>query len=141
MPHPWIHSRPAGCGNQGNLVWWLVALHIAGGLKLNDRCGPFQPRPLYESVEQPFPGSVSMHTRSIFGAQHSCAQHSPLPPPSSSALQHTELQAQPGHSYAVLRSPGPEVGSRNPFSCRGNASPASQRGAGEVRLCASPRAG
>jgi len=22
--------------------------HIAGGLKLNDHCGPFQPRPLYD---------------------------------------------------------------------------------------------
>ena len=29
----------------GSLVWWLATLHIAGGLKLNDHCGPFQPRP------------------------------------------------------------------------------------------------
>ena len=28
----------------GSLVWWLVTLHIAGGLELDDRCGPFQPR-------------------------------------------------------------------------------------------------
>ena len=34
----------------GNLVWWLVTLHIAGGLKLNYHCGPFQPRPFYDSV-------------------------------------------------------------------------------------------
>jgi len=34
----------------GSLVWWLVTLHIAGGLKLDDRCGPFQPRPLYDSL-------------------------------------------------------------------------------------------
>ena len=34
----------------GSLVWWLVALHIAGGLKLNDHCGPFQPRPFYYSM-------------------------------------------------------------------------------------------
>ena len=34
----------------GSLVWWLVTLHIAGGLKLNDHCGPFQPRPCYESM-------------------------------------------------------------------------------------------
>ena len=27
----------------GSLVWWLVTLHIAGGLKLDDHCGPFQP--------------------------------------------------------------------------------------------------
>ena len=29
----------------GSLVCWLVTLHTAGGLKLNDHCGPFQPRP------------------------------------------------------------------------------------------------
>jgi len=34
----------------GSLVWWLATLHIAGGLKLDDHCGPFQPRPLYDSV-------------------------------------------------------------------------------------------
>jgi len=32
-----------------SLVWWLVTLHIAGGLKLDDHCGPFQPRPFYDS--------------------------------------------------------------------------------------------
>ena len=26
----------------GSLVWWLVTMHIAGGLKLDDR-GPFNP--------------------------------------------------------------------------------------------------
>jgi len=35
----------------GNLVWWLATLHIAGGLKLDDHCGPFQPRPFYDSVK------------------------------------------------------------------------------------------
>ena len=34
----------------GRLVRWLVTLHIAGGLKLDDYCGPFQPRPFYDSV-------------------------------------------------------------------------------------------
>ena len=34
----------------GSLVWWLATLHIAGGLKLNDRCGLFQPRPFYDSM-------------------------------------------------------------------------------------------
>ena len=33
----------------GSLVWWLVTLHIAGGWKLDDHCGPFQPRPFYDS--------------------------------------------------------------------------------------------
>jgi len=35
----------------GSVVWWLVTLHIAGGLELNDHCGPFQPRPFYDSVQ------------------------------------------------------------------------------------------
>ena len=34
----------------GSLVWWLATLHMAGGLQLNDRCGPFQPRPFYDSM-------------------------------------------------------------------------------------------
>ena len=34
----------------GSLVWWLVTLHIAEGLKLNDHCGPFQPSPVYDSM-------------------------------------------------------------------------------------------
>ena len=35
----------------GSLVWWLMTLHIAGGLKLDDHCGPFQPRPFYDSMK------------------------------------------------------------------------------------------
>ena len=34
----------------GSLVWWLETLHIAGGLKLDGHCGPFQPRPFYDSM-------------------------------------------------------------------------------------------
>ena len=34
----------------GSLVWWLATLHTAGGLKLDDHCGPFQPRPFYDSM-------------------------------------------------------------------------------------------
>ena len=34
----------------GSLVSWLVTLHIAVGLKLDDHCGPFQPRPFYDSI-------------------------------------------------------------------------------------------
>ena len=34
----------------GSLVWWLVAMHIAGGLKVGDHCGPFQLRPFYDSM-------------------------------------------------------------------------------------------
>ena len=34
----------------GSLVWWLATLHIARGLELDDHCGPFQPRPFYDSL-------------------------------------------------------------------------------------------
>jgi len=34
----------------GSLVWWLVALPMSGGLKLDDNCGPFQPRLFYDSM-------------------------------------------------------------------------------------------
>ena len=34
----------------GSLVCWLVTLHIAGRLKLDEHCGPFQSRPFYGSV-------------------------------------------------------------------------------------------
>ena len=40
----------SGCGCPGILLWWLVTLHLAGGLKLDDHCGPFQPRPFYDSM-------------------------------------------------------------------------------------------
>ena len=33
-----------------SLVWWLVTLHIAGGLEQDGHCGPFQPRPFYDSM-------------------------------------------------------------------------------------------
>ena len=36
----------------GSLVRWLVTLPIAGGVKLDDHCGPFQPRPFYDSMIQ-----------------------------------------------------------------------------------------
>ena len=34
----------------GSLGWWLVTLNTAGGLKLDDHCGTFQPRPFYDSM-------------------------------------------------------------------------------------------
>ena len=34
----------------GSLGCWLVTLHVAGGLKLDDHCGAFQPRPFYDSM-------------------------------------------------------------------------------------------
>jgi len=36
----------------GSLVCWLATLNIAGGLKLDDHCGPFQPRPFYDSMDK-----------------------------------------------------------------------------------------
>ena len=36
----------------GSLVWCLVTLHIAGGLKLGDHCGLFHPRPFCDSMIQ-----------------------------------------------------------------------------------------
>ena len=35
---------------QGSLVYWLVTLHMAGWLKLDDNYGPFQPRPFYDFI-------------------------------------------------------------------------------------------
>ena len=34
----------------GSLVWWWVTLHIAGRLKVDGHCGPFQPRPFFDSM-------------------------------------------------------------------------------------------
>jgi len=34
----------------GSLVWRLATLQIAGGLELDDHCGPFQPWPFYDSI-------------------------------------------------------------------------------------------
>ena len=48
-PIPGGIQGQAGCGS-GSLVWWLATLHRAGGLKLDDHCGPFQPRPFYDSM-------------------------------------------------------------------------------------------
>ena len=38
-------------GVLGSLVWWLATLHTAGGLKLYDHCGPFQPRIFCDSMK------------------------------------------------------------------------------------------
>jgi len=34
----------------GSQVQWLATLYITGGLKLDDHCSPFQPRPFYDSM-------------------------------------------------------------------------------------------
>ena len=36
----------------GSLVCWLATLHIARGLKLDDLCNAFQPRPFYDSMKR-----------------------------------------------------------------------------------------
>ena len=50
MPHPWKHSRPGwmwlwAAWSGG---WWPCAQQ--GGLKPDDYCGPFQPRPFCDSM-------------------------------------------------------------------------------------------
>jgi len=49
MPHPWRHSRP---GWMWHWAAWSGGwrLHIAGVLKLEEHCGPLQPRPFHESM-------------------------------------------------------------------------------------------
>ena len=32
----------------GSLVWWLATLPMEEGLKLDDHCGLFQPKPFYD---------------------------------------------------------------------------------------------
>jgi len=50
MPHPWRHSRP------GWMCLWAAwssgwrPCPWQGGLNLDDHCGPFQPRPFYDSM-------------------------------------------------------------------------------------------
>ena len=51
-----------------SLVWWLVTLHIAGILKLDDHCGPFQPRPFYDSSIL-CPGALMKITQSADGLE------------------------------------------------------------------------
>ena len=53
----------------GSLVWWLVTLHIAGGLKLDDHCGPFQPRLFYDSV------IFIAHFSTVFFPEHRWSSH------------------------------------------------------------------
>jgi len=33
----------------GSLGCWLATIHMAVGLELDEHCGPFQPRPFYDS--------------------------------------------------------------------------------------------
>ena len=48
---PFLEAFKAGLDVAlGSLVWWLATLQIAGGLKLDDHCAPFQPRPFYDSI-------------------------------------------------------------------------------------------
>ena len=36
----------------GSSVWWLVTLHIAGGVGTDGHCGPLQPRPFYGCMKR-----------------------------------------------------------------------------------------
>ena len=41
------HRSGLGAGGLGLGFQWSATLHMAGGLKLDDHYGPFQPRPFY----------------------------------------------------------------------------------------------
>jgi len=43
----------------GSLVWWLATLHIAGGLKLDEHYGPFQPRPFYDAMNNDLANGIT----------------------------------------------------------------------------------
>jgi len=48
---PFLHAFKARLDVAlGSLVCWLAALHIAGGLERDEHCGPFQPRPFYDTM-------------------------------------------------------------------------------------------
>ena len=49
----------------GSLFWWLVTLHIALGLKLVNHCGPFQPRPFYDSMIRCIKKSVASRSNEV----------------------------------------------------------------------------
>jgi len=44
-------ADPIGCWAASGLALLPATMHIAGGLKPDDHCGPFQPRPFYESMK------------------------------------------------------------------------------------------
>ena len=69
----------------GSLVQWLVTLHIAGGLELDDHCGPFQTRPLYDSMNPG--GTLSSPSLTAKGnIPHYPAPRDRKPPKIASAL-------------------------------------------------------
>ena len=47
----------------------LPTQHIAGALKLGDHCGPFQPRPFYDSMTLRFPLTLAV-TRKVVDEEH-----------------------------------------------------------------------
>jgi len=53
----------------GSLVWWLATLYIAKELQLDDHCGPFQPRPFYNSIKY-----ISLYKLCTY--QVKCPRHS-----------------------------------------------------------------
>ena len=74
----------------GSLVWWLTTLHIAGGLKLDHRCGPLQPRPFYDSMIRFYEFSLSplLHPNhpSPLSLFLQTLQISSIPPPGNRGL-------------------------------------------------------
>ena len=48
-----------------SLAWWLVTLHVARGLKLDDHDGPFQLRPFYDSMIRCIKKSVASRSNEV----------------------------------------------------------------------------
>ena len=65
----------------GSLVYCLVTLHVAEGLKLDDHCGPFQPRPFYDSTfRKPYAHSQDCAPISkMFSMQRKVAEERNIP--------------------------------------------------------------
>jgi len=76
------------------VIWiFLVSLHIAGGLKLDDHYGPFQPRPFYD-----YP-TASVSVQGAFRQQDTTHHNNKLLTPASQiplSLWYTETWARCG---------------------------------------------
>jgi len=54
----------------GSLVCWVATLHRAGGLKLDDERGHFQPRPFYDSMIPDYQSVVGHQLAISIGQDH-----------------------------------------------------------------------
>jgi len=99
----------------GSLVWWLVTLHTAGGLKPDGHCGPFQPRPFYDCV-------CWFKSNGVW----------PLHPSDSNITSSDGLNLHHGRSGRIL---GIAPQNSNQHSCPGNGGVTHLGGVPELRRC------